>query len=178
MVRGVRLGLLVPGGQADHGDVPGGGAHHPADPAPPIAHDHHNGRWPLLAVAAILQEGLTATQIRVARVVDGVVVVSLRAGRGGGGQGRRNGQLLAAGLVVVAPGHCRVFSGIPHTFWGLKRGFGGFYFRLHRHAIVFYYYYWNFPYSFARFGYYFRLFICKLICFLCRFVVVFIDWVY
>jgi len=122
MVRGVRLGLLVPGGQADHGDVPGGGAHHPADPAPPIAHDHHNGRWPLLAVAAILQEGLTATQIRVARVVDGVVVVSLRAGRGRGGQGRRNGQLLAAGLVVVAPGHCRVFSGIPHTFWGLKRG--------------------------------------------------------
>lgn len=174
MVRGVRLGLLVPGGQTDHGDVPRCGAHHPTYPAPAIAHNHHNRWWPLFAIAAILQEGLTAAQIRVARMelVVVVVVVSLRAGRGrvgvGGGQGRRNGQLLAAGFVVVTPGHCGLWysscdSGGERGQWLLLSPSPS------SCNCVFYYccYYWNFPFVFAFWlvGY-FRLFICKLICFL------------
>lgn len=99
MVRGVRLRLLVPRRQADHRHVSRGCAHHPAHPAPSISDNDHNGWRSLLAVATILQEGLVAAQIR----VTGVDVAA--RGSGGGGKGRRNGQLLATGLVIVTPRH-------------------------------------------------------------------------
>lgn len=79
MVGGVGLGLLVPGGETNHRYVPGGGAHHPSHPAPPIPHHHHNGRWSLLIIAAVLQEGLCPAQIRVA-AREGGVGVGVRGG--------------------------------------------------------------------------------------------------